>query len=201
MRVTDLLLLLISLLPLGACTPSLKRDINRLRTEIIQIEESIPPHSPLWIFEGPKRFDRFVDDNSTAVPDFIYLHIVRKIHEMSAADFDALSVGRLDPSAAKENPALFRGKVWEFGGLIADLRAEIIPDPKFPLKETHAGILFDDQDRPILFHLVNKPPVLTIDRDQVELRGLFVKMIRVRTKSGRIIVAPFLIGKVLRRFL
>ena len=43
--------------------------------------------------------------------------------------------------------------------------------------------------------------MLTLDKDLVETHAIFVKMVRARTKSGRDIVAPFLIGKVLRRFL
>ena len=45
-------------LVLGGCSYSLEGDIDGLRAEIVDIERKIPPEAPLWIFDGPDRFDQ-----------------------------------------------------------------------------------------------------------------------------------------------
>ena len=192
---------LLVVLGLGGCSYSLDRDITNARAEIVDLQRKIPPESPLWIFEGPDRFDSFLTDYDLGVPDFLYHHILRRLDAMSDAEIDGLIKGEFNLEECTKDPHLFRGKMWRIHGMIGELHAEQITDAKHPVKLAHAGVFFDSGTRPFLFHVVQKPDVLTLREDLVEIRGIFVKWIEYKTKSGRLVTAPFFIGKSLRRYL
>ena len=184
----------------AGCSYSLDGDIDGLRAEIVDIEQKIPPEAPLWIFDGPDRFDQWVDDRTPRVPDFLYLHLVRKLHGMDAREMDARA-GVFDAAAAMEDPGRFRGRFWRIEGLVAELHAEPIRDPKSPVAMIHAGVFFDPERRPVLFHVVQKPDVLRLREDTVETTALFLKNVEYLSRSGRRVTAPLFIGKALRRTL
>ncbi len=185
----------------GGCSYSLDSDIGQARAEIIDLKRKIPPESPLWIFEGPDRFDAFVADYDPGVPEFLYHHLLRKLDAMSSEEIDAQSKGEFDLDECSRDPALFRGRIWRVHGVIADFRGEPILDPNHPVRTAHAGVFFDRNTRPVLFHVTQKPEVLTLKEDTVETRAVFVKWIEYTSKSGKIVTAPFFIGKTLRRYL
>lgn len=186
---------------LGACSYSLVGEVEHVRTEIHHLERRIPPESPLWISEGPDRFDPFIEDYTDRMPDFIYHHLLRKLHAMRPEEVEAQAGRDFDREACEKDPAAFRGKFWRVNGVVGDLHPEPVGDPKLPLRAVHAGIFFDPRMRPVYFHVVQKPDVLRLREDSVELKALFIKMVEYTTKSGRRVTAPFFIGKVLRRYL
>jgi hypothetical protein len=186
---------------LAGCSYSLDRDIVGARAEIIDLQRKIPPESPLWIFEGPDRFDTFVPDYDPGVPEFLYHHLLRRLDAMSDADLDGMVQGDFNLEECSRDPHLFRGKVWRVHGMIGELHAEPIADAKHPVKLAHAGVFFDSSTRPYLFHVTQKPEVLTLRDDLVETRAIFVKWIEYKTRSGKLVTAPFFIGKALRRYL
>jgi len=193
--------LLPAVLLLGGCAYSLDDEVLDLRAEIAQLEKTVPPEAPIWISEGPDAFDRVIDDFSGRVPDYIYDHILRKLNAMKAEEVDALSRGDFDRSRCLTDPDAFRGRFWCVRGVVGDLRAEDSRDPRAAVRRVYSGILFDGRTRPVLFHVIQKPEVLTLREDTVETRAIFVKMIEYTTRSGRRVTAPFLIGKILRRYL
>ena len=194
------LLPLILLFPLS-CVHSLESDLSGTRAEIVELEKKIPPESPLWIFEGPDRFDSFVTDTDPGVPDFLYHHLLRKLDGLSQDEVDAQTKGDFDYEEAHKDPGLFRGRIWRVHGVIGELHTERVDNPKVPVKLAHAGVFFDPGLKPILFHVTRKPEVLTLREDSVETRAVFVKWIDYTSKSGRTITAPFFVGKTLRRYL
>ncbi len=198
--VTRAPLLALLLLP-AACSYSLVDDAAGLRTQIVDLERSVPPESPLWVSEGPNRFDAFLDDRTPYVPDFIYHHLLRRLHAMGPREPESRSEGDFDREASERDPARFRGRFWRIHGLVADLHPEPVEDPKGPVRTAHAGVLFDDAMLPVLFHVVEKPDVLTLREDTVEIQALFVKTIEYTARGGRKIAAPLFIGKALRRTL
>jgi len=194
-------ILTLTLAALAGCSYSLDRDIVNARAEIVDLQRKIPPESPLWIFEGPDRFDSFLTDYDLGVPDFLYHHLLRRLDAMSDAEVDGLVKGDFNLEACSQDPGLFRGKIWRIHGMIGELHAEPVADAKHPVKLAHAGVFFDSATRPFLFHVVQKPDVLTLREDLVESRAIFVKWIEYKTRSGRRVTAPFFIGKSLRRYL
>lgn len=188
------------LLLLGACTRSLDGDISATRAEIVELERKIPPESPLWIFEGPDRFDSFVTDTDPGVPDFLYHHLLRKLDGFTEEEVDAQTKGDFDFDECAKDPGLFRGRLWRVHGVIGELHAERIDNPKVPVRMAHAGVFFSGPLQPVLFHVTRKPEVLTLREDAVETRAVFVKWIEYKSRSGRTVTAPFFVGKTLRRY-
>jgi len=185
---------------LGACAYSLDDEVLEARAEISRLRKDIPPESPIWISEGPDRFDLVIEDFSDRVPDYIYEHVLRKLQAMKAEEVDSLSRGDFNWAGCEADPAKFRGRFWCVRGVIGDIHAESPPESDSPVRRVYSGVLFDGRMRPILFHVTQKPDVLTLREDHVETKGIFVKMIEYTTRSGRRVVAPFFIGKTLRRF-
>lgn len=193
---------LLILLPLlGSCSYSLEGEIANVRAEIVDIRRKIPPEAALWVHEGPDNFDRFIEDDTPQVPDFIYLHLLRKLDAMGDAEVESLAQGPLDWDACAKDPAAFRGRVYRAHGVIGELHAEPVREAKHPVRTVHAGLLFEKGRRPVLFHVVRKPDVLVLREDTVETAAVFVKMIEYTTASGRRISAPFVVGRTLRRYL
>jgi len=90
-------ILLTLALPLTAgCSYSLQSDIVDARADIKELQGKIPPESPLWIFEGPDRFDAFVTDYDLGVPDFLYHHLLRRLNSMTDEEVDGMVKGEFD---------------------------------------------------------------------------------------------------------
>src|SRR4029079_12718496 len=159
--------LILALLPAAGCTYSLQSDITEARADIKDLQGKIPPESPLWIFEGPDRFDSFLTDYDLGVPDFLYHHLLRRLDAMSDTEVDGLVKGDFNLEECSRDPGLYRGKIWRIHGMIGELHAEQIADAKHPVKLAHAGVFFDAATRPFLFHVVQKPDVLTLREDLV----------------------------------
>src|SRR5436190_24337846 len=193
--------LLLAVSALGSCSYSLQSDIVDARAEIVEMQRKIPPESPLWIFEGPDRFDSFLSDYDPGVPEFLYHHLLKRLNAMSDAEIDGQAKGDFDLDECSRDPGLFRGKIWRVHGVIGELHAEPVTDAKHPVRLAHAGVFFDSSTRPFLFHVTQKPEVLTLRQDVVETRAIFVNWIEYKSKSGRLVTAPLFIGKTLRRYL
>jgi len=190
---------LLALIPLaGGCAYSLQGELQATRLEIVRLERAIPPEAPLWIAEGPDRFDQFIEDYSDSFPEHVYHHMIRKLHVLRD---EGPAQGDFDVAACLRDPDRFRGKVWRIHGVVADLRPEEVDDPRGPLKRIHAGVLFDEALNPVFFRVVQKPDVLTLGEDSVEAKAVFVKLLEYETRSGRRVVAPLFIGRALRRYL
>lgn len=192
--------LLAVLLP-GACSYSLDTEILEIRAEIDQLEKSLPPEAPIWISEGPDRFDLVIEDHSDRVPDYIYHHVLRKLQAMKAAEADPPAAGDFDRAACEADPSRFRGRFWRIRGLVGDLRAETSPGRDCPVSRVYVAVLFDARSRPALVHVLQKPEILTLGEDHAESKALFIKILQYTTRSGRRIEAPLFIGRSLRRFL
>jgi len=185
---------------LAGCTHSLDSDIAGTRAEIVELQKNIPPEAPLWIFEGPDRFDQVVTDGDPGIPDYLYHHLLKKLDAFSDEEIDGQSKGDFNFDEAGKDPGLFRGRIWRVHGLIGELHTERVDNPKIGIPMAHAGVFFSRALKPVLFHVTRKPEILTLREDAVETRAVFVKWIDYKSKSGRTITAPFFVGKTLRRY-
>jgi hypothetical protein len=195
----------IALLPaalgISCAAASIDSELLELRAEIRHLEESIPPEAPLWIHEGPDRFERFIEDYSADFPDFIYHHVVRNLIAMPDGGPARRSLGKFDLEACRKHPERFRGRFWRVSGIVGEIHPERTDTKAAGTDRMYAGVFFDSRMRPVLFHVTDKPEPLSLREDFVETEAIFVKLIEYVTKSGRRVVAPFFIGKSLRRYL
>jgi hypothetical protein len=187
----------LALLLLAGCGTSLHDDLSGVRAEIRELQARIPPEAPLWIFEGPDRFDRFTEDGADSVPGHVRDHVLWRL----TSGPEPVAEGSFDWDAARRDPAAFRGKAWRFGGVIGDLRPEPVGDARHRVPAAHAGACFDERLRLHLFHVAEKPEVLTLREDSVVLTALFVQWVEIETRSGRRVSAPYFLGRHVRRTL
>ena len=185
----------VTLLPLLLLSCGAETFQNELRTERIEIREasSIKQNSPLW----SETFEKEIFDGDTYLPRHIHDHILTKLHAMDSKVIRKKTREGFHPDRPDES----RGKFWRISGVIARIWPEEIPDSRSPLPRIFAGILYTDQGEPVLFHLTEKPHVLELGEDTVEIDGLFLKEMKFQRASGKTITAPFFLAKSLRKLL
>jgi hypothetical protein len=192
---------LAAVLSLASCgRPGLHGQIAQLRAEIQTLERDVSPDSPLWPDQGENAFNRYIEDYTPRIPDFIYNHVAAKLSTMSEADFDALAQPTTDLDALVADPTPARGKLWRVTGRIGNLQAQRqTVEASTKTREVFAGTLFIG-DRPVHFHVLKKPDVVYLGSDQVEFIGVFVKVLGYPKSGEPTVSAPFFIAKSLRKY-
>ncbi len=184
---------------LCGCKSSFESELAGLRAEIVRLQGTVPPESPLWITDGPNAFDRHIEDFSPGVPDFIYNHVVRKLAQMKYEDIGKALQGSFPPDEAFKDPANLRGRFWKVHGTVANLEPLQVADRSLGVATVYSGVLFME-GRPILFHVVDKPEVAYIGQDVFEVNGIFVKILSYTARNGRKVDAPFFLGRRMGKY-
>jgi hypothetical protein len=184
---------------LTACGSTFESDYAALRAEIQGLEREMPADEPLWITEGPNRFEPHIEDYTLGVPGFIHLHVARSLLKMKSSEIAELVKGVLPVQDALRDPASVRGRFWKATGTIGNLEPLPVNDAALGVKTIYAGALFMD-GRPVLFHVMEKSDVVTLGQDVVEVDGIFVKVLSYTTDDGRLVEAPFLMGRRVGRY-
>ncbi len=184
---------------LAGCGRNLNDDLADLRAEITQLEKELPPESPLWIADGPYAFDKYLDDFTPGVPDYIYNHLAKKLGQMKNEEIASQSQGLLSPDALFKDPAPLRGKFWTIRGTIANLEPQPVADRALGRREVYSGVLFME-GRPVLFHVLDKPDVAFIGQDVMEAHAIFLKIVSYTARNGRKVDAPFLLARRLGKY-
>jgi hypothetical protein len=199
MTMGRLLLLASAAALLMSCSGTFESDYADLRAEIQRLERELPPDEPLWITEGPNRFEPHIEDYTLGVPGFIHVHVARSLLKMKPAEISEQVKGALSVADALRDPASLRGRFWKATGTIGNLEPVPVDDRSLGIKTIYAGALFMD-GRPVLFHVLEKSDVVTIGQDVVEVDGVFVKVLSYTTDDGRRVEAPFLMGRKVGRY-
>lgn len=192
----------LALLALVSCgKPGLRGHIEQLRAEISTLErESVAADAPLWPDQGDGAFNRYIEDYTPRIPDFIYKHVNLKLSAMTEAEFDAAVQPATDLKALIADPTPARGKLWRISGRIGHLAAERSTFTGTSRKqEVFAGTLFVD-DQPVHFHVILKPDVVYLGSDEVDFIGVFVKVLGYPKPGEPTLAAPFFMAKSLRKY-
>ena len=183
------------LLVLAGCAPSLRSDLGEIRAQRIEMEETVTlaEDAPLW---SPS-FEKYITDEDAFVPGFLYDHLLGKLCRLKKSEIRSRTEEGFDPDEPEKN----RGRFFRISGGIARIWPEAIPGSRSPLTRVFAGILYTEAGFPVLFHLAEKPEVLELGEDFVELDGLFLKTMIFRGAGGKTLVAPFFLAKTLRKLM
>lgn len=194
-------LALAALLAGASCgRPGLHGPLAELRAEIQDLERNVPPEAPLWPDQGENAFNRYIEDNTPRIPDFIYNHVVAKLSAMSDAAIEAAVQPKLDLPGLLGSPAPARGKLWRVSGRIGHLGVEHHSiDGKARAREVFVGTLFAGE-QPVHFHVIAKPDVVYLGSDEVELIGVFIKVLAYPRPGEPTTSAPFFLAKGLRKY-
>ena len=194
---------IVYLLLLPGCARTVRDDLADLRAERSRLEERlrVSEHSPIWVSEGDHAFERFLRDDDSEIPSFIYDHVLRKLAAQGDSAIRAATREGFDPAACLASPASFRGAFWRVSGMISRFWIQKIADPDCPASQVYAGVFYPDYGDPVFFHLLEKPDILELGADTVEIDGLFLKVVTFRSPGGRVLTAPFFMAKTLRRLM
>ncbi|HEY3226822.1 MAG TPA: hypothetical protein VGK61_07515 [Planctomycetota bacterium] len=186
---------------LASCAPrGFRGGLDEIRAEIQALERSIPPEAPLWPDKGENAFNRYIEDYTPRIPDFVYDHVSLKLAGMSEGEIENLVQPKFDLEELTSNPTAARGKVWRVSGHIANLTAQkYAVEGKVATREVFQGAIFIE-GKPVLFHLVRKPDVVYLGTDEVDFSGVFVKILTYQSQGGITVSAPFFMAKSLRKY-
>jgi hypothetical protein len=189
-------------LSLASCSrqPGLHGHIADLRAEIQDLEREVSMQEPLWPDQGESAFNRYIEDYTPRIPDFIYNNVSAKLAAMTDAEFDAAVQPATDLKQIIADPTPARGKLWRVTGRIGHLateRATLTGTTK--TREVFAGTLFAG-DQPVHFHVILKPDVVYLGSDEVDFIGVFVKVLGYPKPGEPTPSAPFFMAKSLRKY-
>jgi hypothetical protein len=203
---------LLILLALAGCRPSLYSELERIRAEIKMLESDqriVPDDAPIWVSQAEAEkhpeldkddaFEKHIQDHTPTVPDFVYNHVMGRLKDTSDDVLRKMSAGDFPHDAALIDPAPFRGRLWRVVGVAVNLRHEKQPEGT-AIPESYSGAAYAKGGQLILFHVIEKPDVLYLDQDTVEMVGVFVKLISVGPPNNRV-SAPLFFARSLRKFL
>jgi len=188
-------------LALASCgKPGLRGPLAELRAEIQELERSIPPEAPLWPDQGENAFNKYIEDYTPRIPDFIYNHVSTKLAGMTEAEFDAGVQPKFDIEETIARPAAYRGKLYRVSGRIGHLAPERHKvEGTGKIREVFAGTMFVGE-QPVHFHVVLKPDVLYLGTDEVDFIGVFVKVLGYPKPGEPTLAAPFFMARSLRKY-
>lgn len=190
-------ILLAVTLMVSGCSSSgtMSDELDQLRAQIGS--EAPATEQPLYRPE----FNRFIDDYTPITQDFIYDYIAGRLRVATEDQITDRVEGAFEYAKGLNAPAAYRGKVWKIHGTIEDIEmAHLEGDPRSSGAPLYMGYLLTRDHQPMAFHLTQKPEPLVVGQDSVEVEGVFVKLVRMETRSGQDIVVPFFMAKQLRKF-
>lgn len=186
---------------LASCAPrGFRGGLDEIRAEIQALERSIPPEAPLWPDKGENAFNRYIEDYTPRIPDFIYTHVSSKLAAMTEADFDAAVQPKFDLEEIIANPVPHRGKLYRVSGRIGHIAPERQKvEGTNKIREVFAGTLFIGE-QPVHFHVVLKPDVLYLGTDEVDFIGVFIKVLGYPKPGEPAVSAPFFMARSVRKY-
>ena len=189
---------LLLFLLLGGCRPSPRTDLARIHGEMEQLQVSLKEAKATPSVTDENVFGKFLVDGTTAIPDFAYVHVMKKLQGLKAEAIAAQAEGDLPYKDCMEDPTAFRGKYYRVIGTIVSLRYEKVGDPELP--GVFSGACLVAPGRTVLFHLLEKPDVLHLEEDTIVLHGMFVKTV-TRGPPDRSISGPLFFARSAKRIL
>ncbi|HZL73072.1 MAG TPA: hypothetical protein VFC86_11460 [Planctomycetota bacterium] len=181
--------------------PGLRGPLADLRAEIQELEgKHVGAEEPLWPDQGDMAFNRYVEDYTPRIPDFIYNHVTMKLGGMTEAQIDSSAQPKSDLQELVDQPAVSRGKLYRVSGRIGHLGVERHAiEGTTKTREVYAGTLFHGE-QPVHFHVIKKPDVVYLGSDEVEFTGVFVKVLGYPKPGEPTVSAPFFMARSLWKY-
>ena len=134
-----------------------------------------------------------------------YRALLERVATMSAEDFAAEPLVRLDYDAAMADPDAWRGKHVTVRGILVQLRARSLERPLREERDVfRATITEADGSEGVICDMLGPPPDLVLPdgidqrRDVVDIEGIFYRTVRFENTRDRMVEAPYLIAKHIR---
>jgi hypothetical protein len=103
----------------------------------------------------------------------------------------------LDMKAALADPATWRGRIVRVRGIVAGLTAERLASRLGGHVDVYRAFVWDGESATAVDFLETPPP-LELERDLVEIEGVFFRTVAYTSRKDAVRVAPYVVGHSLR---
>ena len=103
----------------------------------------------------------------------------------------------LDLAAAQTDPAAWRGRIVRVRGVIIGLTTERLQTRIGANQDAYRAVVWDGE-RAAIVDFLQPPPEVRLERDVVDIEGVFLRTVRYASENGKNPLAPFVIGRGLR---
>lgn len=103
----------------------------------------------------------------------------------------------LDMAAAQADPAAWRGHIVRVRGVIIGLSTERLESRIGTSLDAYRAVIWDGV-RAAIVDFLAPPPAVRLERDVVDIEGVFLRTVRYESKGGQEQLAPYVVGRNLR---
>jgi len=131
-----------------------------------------------------------------------YVRLLEHVQGMSAEDFSSRVSGRLDWEDAVAHPAQWRGEFVRMRGLCAQLEPVKVRGAGEDLPDVYRGFIGqpDGLSEVVAFDAVVPPGPVEINKDVLDVEGVFYRTVRYEARTGVMREVPYLIVRNLSVF-
>jgi len=103
-----------------------------------------------------------------------------------------------DRELALRTPDLLRGQQFKVRGYVGDHWAQKLDQPVFQVTDVWRVFLAEqDGAGGMVVDVIDRPPALAQQRDEVEFTGFFYRLVRYETKADKVVEVPYLLARSL----
>jgi hypothetical protein len=142
---------------------------------------------------GAKDGEGFADTPS-------YRRLLELVARYTEEELVAKAQRELDHAGALQSPDAWRGELVHVRGLAAGIQAVRFPTPLGSYTDVYRAIVTEaDGSEGVVVDFLIPPPKIEIQRDVIEVEGVFYRTVQYENKKGALTNAPYLIGRSLRK--
>lgn len=162
------------------------------------VEVQVAPQQDLSVaFEGAlvgaKDGEGFADTPS-------YRRLLELVARYTEEELVAKAQRELDHAGALQSPDAWRGQLVHVRGLAAHIEAVRFPTPLGSYTDAYRAFVTEaDGSEGIVVDFLIPPPEIDIQRDVIEVEGVFYRTVQYENKKGALVTAPYLIARSLRK--
>ncbi len=129
-----------------------------------------------------------------------YAKLLESVSAFTPEEFAARSKTYLDHAAVMRDPDRWRGEFVNLRGIIVGLEAVRLRTPIRGATDAFRGLITTAAGTEgVWFDLLEPPPELNLQRDVVDVEGVFYRTVSYENKKGELKEAPWLIARTLHR--
>lgn len=131
-----------------------------------------------------------------------YRRMLDQISRYSTEELAVKAERHLDVPAALADPDAWRGEIVRWRGIVAGIETVRLRDPLGERVDVYRTVLMVDdgsEGEGVVVDSLDRPPALELQRDVVDVEGVFYRTVRYQNRRGESREAPYLLSRGLRR--
>ena len=129
-----------------------------------------------------------------------YRRLVELISRHTAAEMIEKGRTELEHAAVLTSPEAWRGKIVHVRGLVIRLEAVKLASPLASRTDVYRAFITEaDGSEGVVVDFLHDPPEIELERDVVDVEGVFFRTVGYENRKGDQAVAPYLVARNLRK--